>query len=303
MPRERPLLLHQWFEAVARRHPDRVAVEVPPGLDRLDRERVTYAELGRRAADLAARLRPLARRDAVIAVLLPRESPDLYAAQLAILGSGAAFTCLDPRFPDGQLAAVLVDAAPVALMTDGPGRQRLAGIAVECPPIIDVETMAIADGAEDDVAAGADEDATAGADGDAVAGARERRADPTSLAYVIYTSGTTGRPKGVMVEHGGIVNLVQSDVAAFGLGPGDRVAQCSSPAYDSSIEETWLAFAVGATLVVLDDDTVRLGPDLVPWLRRRGHHRLLPAPDPAPRHRLRGPGVGAAGRPPAVRRR
>ncbi|NDG64560.1 MAG: amino acid adenylation protein, partial [Planctomycetes bacterium] len=48
-------------------------------------------------------------------------------------------------------------------------------------------------------------------------------------------------------------------------------AQCSSPAYDSSLEETWLAFAVGATLVLLDDETVRLGPDLVPWLN---HERI-----------------------------
>ncbi len=90
---------------------------------------------------------------------------------------------------------------------------------------------------------------------------------PKSLAYVIYTSGSTGTPKGVLIEHAGIANLVASDVARFGLGPGDRAAELSSAAYDSSLEETWLAFAVGATLVVLDDDTARLGPDLVTFLR------------------------------------
>ncbi|MFD1907794.1 AMP-binding protein [Paenibacillus rhizoplanae] len=31
--------------------------------------------------------------------------------------------------------------------------------------------------------------------------------NPDNLAYVIYTSGTTGQPKGVMVEHSGMVNL------------------------------------------------------------------------------------------------
>ncbi|MFN8423747.1 MAG: AMP-binding protein [Anaerolineae bacterium] len=40
---------------------------------------------------------------------------------------------------------------------------------------------------------------------------------PSNLAYVVYTSGTTGEPKGVMIEHRGIVHLVRSDVAAFGL--------------------------------------------------------------------------------------
>ena len=35
---------------------------------------------------------------------------------------------------------------------------------------------------------------------------------PHSLAYIIYTSGTTGRPKGVMIEHAGISNLIGADL-------------------------------------------------------------------------------------------
>ena len=31
-----------------------------------------------------------------------------------------------------------------------------------------------------------------------------------NLAYVIYTSGTTGNPKGVMIEHKGVVNTISS---------------------------------------------------------------------------------------------
>ena len=93
-----------------------------------------------------------------------------------------------------------------------------------------------------------------------------------------YTSGTTGKPKGVQLEHLGAVNLIREGVARFGLGPDDRVAQNSSPAYDSSVEEIWLALATGATLVVLDDEVVRSGPDLVPWLRRERISVLCPPP-------------------------
>ena len=95
---------------------------------------------------------------------------------------------------------------------------------------------------------------------------------------MIYTSGTTGRPKGVMIEHRSIVNLVASDHAEFGLTPEDRVAQNSSTVYDSSVEEIWLAFASGATLIVADEHTLRLGPDLVPWLRREKITVLSPTP-------------------------
>ena len=112
-----------------------------------------------------------------------------------------------------------------------------------------------------------------------------------------------------MVEHHSIVNLVLSNVDYFGLGPGDRVGQSSSVAYDSSVEEIWLAFACGATLVVMDDDVVRLGSGPRALAARRADQHVLPAADPAADERLRGPrarpprpphplpgGRGAAGR-------
>ncbi|HLQ37684.1 MAG TPA: AMP-binding protein, partial [Planctomycetota bacterium] len=98
------------------------------------------------------------------------------------------------------------------------------------------------------------------------------------LAYVIYTSGTTGAPKGVMIEHRSIANLVASDLVAFAPGPEDRVLQGSSLAYDSSLEEVWLALASGGCVVVADDETVRRGPDLLPWLRAERISVLCPTP-------------------------
>ncbi len=226
------ILLHEVFAATAREHPRRIAIEVPPGANRPDRVKVSYAEVDTAADELAARLRPLISGECIVAIHLPRKSPDLYIAQLAVLKAGAAFTCIDPAFPPERAAEILDDSGAVALLRPG------------------------GEGGKTEIAALGEVQAAAG-----------HTATSTSLAYVIYTSGTTGRPKGVMIEHGSIINLVASDVAHFGLGPQDRVVQGSSAAYDSSIEEVWLAFAVGATLVVMDDQAARLGPDLVDWLR------------------------------------
>ena len=122
------------------------------------------------------------------------------------------------------------------------------------------------------------------------------QANGSNLAYVAYTSGSTGRPKGVMIEHRSVANLVHADADYFDLRPGDRVAQTSSAAYDSSVEEVWLAWGAGATVVVVDDERVRSGPDLLPWLRAEEITVWCPAPtllrmacSDDPRHDL--PGV------------
>lgn len=252
-----PALLHAFFARSARRWPDRVAVEVPPGRDRPGRRQVSYAELDRLSGLTAELLHPHVTPDSVVALLLPRDSERLWAAQLGVLKAGAAYACIDPAFPEGQVADILRDSEAVALLTDSAGAGRVAGLAAI--PVIDVAAPERTPAGHPPVPAAP-------------------WLGPDSLAYLIYTSGTSGRPKGVEIRHGGIANLVASDLAEFGLGPGDRVAQGSSAAYDSSVEETWLALAAGATLVVMDDEAVRLGPDLVPWLRRERITVLCPPP-------------------------
>ncbi len=258
-----PTLLHEFFARAAARWPDEVALDIPPGADRPDRATLTYAELDAAAAAIAARLPAAATPDALVAVLVRRNSPWLLASQLGTLRAGAAFTCLEPSFPDAQLHALVADAAPVAVVADAIGAARLTALGVAVDVIV-------GDGLPVDRG-------DAGRRGAAFAGSGAA-IDASTLAYVIYTSGTSGQPKGVEIEHRSIVNLVQADLDEFGLGPGDRVAQGSSAAYDSSIEETWLALAAGATLVVADDAVVRLGPDLVPWLARERITVFCPPP-------------------------
>ncbi len=255
-----PLLLHEFFEQSVSQWPDAIAVDVPPGVDRPERRTLTYSVLKRQADTLAWELSSLVTGESVIAILLPRDSEYVYSAQLAILSRGAAHVCIDPAFPDDQIREILSDSGALALMTDSKGQARAEQGQFGIPTLINVAESAH----RADVMVGAPP--------------RPKWLTPASLAYIIYTSGTTGRPKGVMIAHKSIVNLIASDVHEFALSCGDRVAQGSSAAYDSSLEETWLAFSVGAAVVVMDDDVVRLGPDLVPWLRRERITVLCPPP-------------------------
>ncbi|MDQ8153308.1 MAG: amino acid adenylation domain-containing protein [Gemmatimonadota bacterium] len=254
-----PGLLHDFFARSVARWPQQVAVDVPPGRLRPSRHRTTYAELDRHAGAVAHALAPLLAGECIVAILLPRTAVHLYAAQLGVLRAGAAYTCVDLAFPDERLRDTFADAQPAALLTDAAGRARALSAGFPAERILDVVDLLHCHAH------------TAPAPSPSWL-------TPASLAYVIYTSGTTGRPKGVMIEHRSIANLVHSDLDAFGLAPEDRVVQGSSSAYDSSIEETWLAFAAGATLVVMDDDAARLGPDLVGWLRHERVSVFCPPP-------------------------
>ncbi|MGW5714880.1 non-ribosomal peptide synthase/polyketide synthase [Amycolatopsis sp. NPDC003865] len=99
---------------------------------------------------------------------------------------------------------------------------------------------------------------------------------PENAAYVIYTSGSTGRPKGVVVSHAGLATLVENTVAAYRVGPGDRVLQYVSPSFDASILELCAALMTGAALVVTPPGPL-LGDQLRDVLAEgRVTHALIP---------------------------
>ncbi|MBC2651747.1 non-ribosomal peptide synthetase [Novosphingobium aerophilum] len=258
MPADRAVWpLQAFLREVAAHHPDLVAIDVPPGKRRPARETITYAELDALSDRIARHLAGRITGEAIVALLLPRASVLHFAAQLGVLKAGGAYTCLDPAFPPERMGEIIEDADPVAVLTDAAGAGKLDALGLPQGLILDAAQLAA-------VAP--------------PAAPLPDRVAPDRLAYVIYTSGTTGKPKGVMVEHRNIANLVASDLTEFGLGPGDRVVQGSSSAYDSSIEESWLALACGATLVVMDDDAARLGPDIIGWLQRERVTVFCPPP-------------------------
>ncbi len=241
-------LLHHYFERSVAQHPDRIALRIP---DRSDSGapdlELTYAALEARANDLATAL-PSGR---IVALAIPRDEPEAYVALLAILKAGSAYTYLDPGFPAERKAKIVADAGCPLVLTDA----QIDGQAFPGASVLALEEWP-----------------------SNAAPAAPLKTAPSALAYVIYTSGTTGEPKGVLIEHASVCNLIEGDAETFGLGPGDRVAQGSSLAYDSSVEEIWMAWSVGATAVVMHDGAARLGPDLVPWLRSQKITVLCPTP-------------------------
>jgi amino acid adenylation domain-containing protein len=200
-------------------------------------ETLTYAELDARAARLAAWLRARGVGDeARVGVHLERGAP-MIAALLAVLRAGGAYLPLDPAAPPERIREILDDAGARLVLTQ---RDRAGALPAG------VQAVALDDPAFAAELAALPEDGPVAP------------AAPDALAYVVYTSGSTGRPKGVAVPHRGIVRLVRgTDYLPF--GPGERIAQLSSAAFDAATFEIWGALLNGGCVVVVDRD-VSLAP-------------------------------------------
>ncbi|CAL9560713.1 D-alanine--D-alanyl carrier protein ligase [Streptomyces sp. enrichment culture] len=250
--------LHGLFERQARRTPDAVALVS-------GEESVRYRELDRRANALAHDVRARgAVRGERVALLLPR-GPELIAALLGVLKSGAAYLPLDPSQPTPRLAALLEDGAPALLLTTASVLARHPGLEAGPLPVRLVEEVpgalppeAPADGAAPEAGPPT---------GPPADGAR-----PEDPAYCVYTSGSTGRPKGVVVPHRGPVNLVRGHLARH---PGLRTLQWTSPAFDVSVQEIFTTLCSGAALVLIDDEARHDPAAVAEAVRRHGVERMF----------------------------
>jgi amino acid adenylation domain-containing protein len=260
------------FLDAVRRAPDRIAVRDSEGS-------LTFADLDRRTAELAAALRErgIGRGDRV-GVSLPR-STRLVASLLAVWRAGAAYVPLDGSYPDDRLAFMSAD-ADIALL-----------IADEAPGWLPPGTAVLSSAAG--APAGADPAGT-----------------PLDPAYLIYTSGSTGKPKGVLATRGGVAALASAlEGAEMYTAQPRTVAWNASVSFDASVQQ-WARVCRGDTVVLLSDehrkDPARFGDwldecavddvDMTPSHWELLRDRLLPArPDgrvlrlwvggePVPRH-------------------
>ena len=110
--------LPEIFGRIAAIHPGRIALDIPPGRGRTSRNTVTYSKLQSMSLAIGHAIKECATvaPDSIVAILLPRDTESLYAAQLGVLNIGAAFTCLDPLFPDEHNRSVLNDADAVVIL-------------------------------------------------------------------------------------------------------------------------------------------------------------------------------------------
>jgi len=227
-----PKTLHGLVEMRVGSGPERLALVY-------EDQALTYAELDRRAGQLALNLKAgdVGRGDLV--VLMLDRSEHILIGMLGVLKSGAAFVPVDPTFPAYRISYIIKDTGTKVVVTNKRQEgntviQGVTAIFVESPEVApEFSEWSMVETNEND------------------------------LAYCIYTSGTTGEPKGVLLQHGGIVNSVLANAQLlFATQPKDIPLvslSCCSYAFDAFLFESFAPLSAGG-VAHLVSETVRLDP-------------------------------------------
>ncbi len=211
------------FEAQALRTPDAIAAVFE------DRS-LTYAELNRRANQLAHYLQKRGvKSDALVGVYIER-SLEMLVALLGILKAGGAYVPVDPSYPLDRQKYIIKDSGVSILLTQENLREALRFFSGE-QICLDSDWSKIAK----------ETDANT-----------QRDVTFENLAYVIYTSGSTGLPKGAMVMHGGLTNYLNWCLRAYPMG-GQGSPVHSSLSFDLTVTSIFPALLAGRKVYLLPE--------------------------------------------------
>ncbi|MDT8998677.1 amino acid adenylation domain-containing protein [Paucibacter sp. APW11] len=195
---------------------------------------LSYGQLARQAAALAAQLQRLgAGPESIVALALPR-SAELIVALLGCAMTGAAFLPLDVEAPRTRLIDIIEDSGAIAVLY---GEQSPPAAA-----LLHRQSLAVPTLAPSALAAAAESGPQSWPEPPAC--------HPEQLAYVLYTSGSSGRPKGVLMSHGSLSRRLAWLAKAWAIDSRDRAAQTTQLVFDPALIELLLPLSQGASIAL-----------------------------------------------------
>jgi len=230
-PRDKTI--HQLFEEQVERTPDNIAVVGIIGEHLTYRAYMTYKELNKRSNQWANELTEKGLKpDSIVGIMVGR-SVEMIIGILGILKSGGAYLPIDPEYPENRIRFMLADSGANVLLTNLP-----EGHCFNCQlSIVNYQLSMSSQQAFLHHSSNQFINHHSG-----------------NLAYVIYTSGTTGWPKGVMVEHRNVVNLLTWFGKQYGLKNGIHVLQMNDYVFDPSVEQILGPLLHGSQVYLINRD-------------------------------------------------
>ncbi len=221
--------IHELFEVQCLKTPNALAIIT-------GNRSLTYKQLNERANQLAHNLRDNYNvvPDELICLMLEERSTILISCILGILKAGAAYLPIDSRLPISRKKLLLEDSGAKILIT----QQSILFKNKDIKKIKTLEKVLVTE--KSNIYS-------------------DNASNPTSintskdLCYLIYTSGTTGKPKGVMVEHQGVVNYATWAANQYVKEEKNNFAFFTSISFDLTITSIFTPLITGNAIVVYAD--------------------------------------------------
>lgn len=243
--------IHQLIEEQVKKTPNATAIVY-------NQQQFTYQELNQKANQLAHYIQSLRLGVEIKIGLYIEKSLGFIVGLLGILKAGAIYVPLDIEYPEQRLQFMIMDAGLSIIITDSKCFDNIISKAknIIC---LDLDWPIIEEQSKNNL--------------------ENINFSAQSLAYIMYTSGSTGIPKGVMVKHKGLCNLVNSCQKKFLINSESRVLQFASISFDVAISDVILALTNGAALYLANTECTHLGKSLARFIIKNAitHIHLTPS--------------------------
>lgn len=210
------------FEQNAIETPDKIALI-------LGKQILSYKELNQKSNQLARILRDnYVIPNEIVGILIDR-SMEMFIAIMAVIKAGGAYLPIDPEYPIDRIHYMLNDCNINILLT----KKHLKNVISFQGKTLCLDSNELYKGDANNL---------------------ENINTLHDLIYVIYTSGSTGLPKGTLIEHSSIINLIFGMSAIIDFNKDKTILSLASFAFDMSMPEILLPLAIGMTIVIADEE-------------------------------------------------
>ncbi|WP_268225881.1 amino acid adenylation domain-containing protein, partial [Sinomicrobium oceani] len=207
-------------------------------------EELTYKELDQKSDQLAHHIRVQFKKrtgrdlqpDTLVPLCLDR-SLEMVVSILAVLKAGGAYVPIDPSFPKERIDYILSDTKAELILSQKKITQN--------PKLGLPKGRTIAIDLSEKIYQSENNKKTL-----------PDYSRPESLAYIIYTSGTTGKPKGVMIEHKSIINLIKDLLDKYNIVPLEKFLLFANYVFDTSVEQMFLPLFSGGVLFIINNESI-----------------------------------------------
>jgi amino acid adenylation domain-containing protein len=202
-------------------------------------------------------------------IVLMNKSIYLYAAMVGVVQGGGVYVPLDTRTPSARLAKIVDDIAPFRVLIDRHSikhyqegekllRSQARALYLDDNENKSCEKIDFKEGLVEETK-------------------NFPPISPEDLVLILYTSGSTGMPKGAMITHGNLYNIVDFTIRTFGYGPEEVGSALNANGFDMALAEMLMTLCSGGILGVYPEE-ILFPKDILELTHRYGITKMFLVP-------------------------